>query len=62
VIAIVGLAFIASAFALLHVFRRPEGQATGRGEWIDVTLALIVTTAVGGGAVMFGAGVIGLFF
>jgi hypothetical protein len=62
VITIIGLAMVGGAVALLFAFRRPEGHTKARAEWIDVSLALIVTAAVGGGAVLVGAGIVGLFF
>jgi hypothetical protein len=57
VIATLGLVVIAGGFALWYVFRGVEGQATARAEWIDASLALLGTAAVGSGTLMIVAGV-----
>jgi hypothetical protein len=61
VIAILGLAAVAGGFSLWYVFRGVEGQATARPEWIDASLALVGTAAVGSGALMIASGALSFF-
>jgi hypothetical protein len=61
-VALAGLVVLLAALHVLYVFRVPAGQISGRSEWLDTALALAFTSAVGGGIVMVGAGLLSLFY
>ena len=51
-----GLAMLSVSLVLLRAFRGRHGEPAKRSEWIDVLVALVVTMAFGGGAILFVVG------
>jgi hypothetical protein len=55
-----GLATLAASLALLRAFRPAPGQLVQRPEWVDIWVAITVTGAMGGGAMLTTVGIANL--
>lgn len=51
-----------AGLVLLQVFRPAPGQIVKRSDWLDTTVAVAVTAALGCGAMAVIAGIAGLLF
>jgi hypothetical protein len=47
-----GVAILISGFGLLRAFRLEPGQSSARGEWLEITVAITVTAAMGVGLML----------
>jgi hypothetical protein len=60
--ALAGVGILVAGVALLQAFRPAPGQTVQRAEWIDVSVAITVTTALACGAMLAAAGIAGFLF
>jgi hypothetical protein len=56
-----GVGLLVAALALLRQFRPRDGQVVNRSEWIDITVAISVTSGLTFGVMLIVVGISGWF-